>query len=247
MSFAGTITESNGMTMTRLIERIVHTDTPGELRLHDGVSGRHASVAIRRGMVEEVNFGELTGDPALTAISQTMPWTFEFVADEAGARPSHPSMISRSRTRTVLKKAPRAAAAPHMAMAAEPVPAPPPVLAPEPVFTPPAPTLTEIHLRWLAEPKASHCIRFGTAGAEFAGEIHPDDIDYFRGDFEYLRATAAAIAHSVGWGPPTVIAISEPERSTGYGVIEGGFLGIMGGAGTGAEHVIDFPEEARHD
>src|SRR5688572_3502862 len=95
MNFSGTIDESSGMTMTRLIERIVHTDTPGELRLRDETSGRQATVAIRRGMVQDVSFGELSGDPALTAISQVTPWTFEFVGDEAGAVPSHPSMVSR--------------------------------------------------------------------------------------------------------------------------------------------------------
>ena len=56
MNFSGTIDESSGMTMTRLIERIVHTDTPGELRLHDEASGRRATVAIRRGMVRRWMF-----------------------------------------------------------------------------------------------------------------------------------------------------------------------------------------------
>ena len=106
MNFSGIIDETNGMTMTRLIERIVHTDTPGELRLHDEASGRKAMVAIRRGMVEEVHFGDLTGDPALTAIAQVMPWSFEFVGDQAGSVPSHPSMVSRKpRARTVVRKA----------------------------------------------------------------------------------------------------------------------------------------------
>ncbi|HWB05918.1 MAG TPA: hypothetical protein VG796_23050 [Verrucomicrobiales bacterium] len=236
MSFSGTITESNGMTMTRLIERIVHTDTPGELRLHDEPSGRRACVAIRRGMVQEVSFGELTGNPALTAISQVMPWTFEFIADEAGARPAHPSMVSRSpRARAVVKAAPRPAIAP-----AEASPEPPAVADPAP--SAPAPALTEFHRQWLTADSSAHCIRFGTAGEEFAGGIQPDDYDYFRSDFAFLRATAAGIARSLGWDAPAVVAIAEPERSTGYAMIEDGFLGIMAGAGSGVQHVIDFPE-----
>lgn len=239
MSFSGTITESNGMTMTRLIERIVHTDTPGELRLHDELSGRRASVAIRRGMVQEVSFGELTGDPALTAISQVMPWTFEFIADESGARPAHPAMVSRGpRARAVVKASPRPATAP-----VEASPAPPAVVEPAPPVAP-VPALTELHHRWLTADASSHCIRFGTAGEEFAGGIQPDDYDYFRSDFAFLRGTAAGIARSLGWEPPAVIAIAEPERSTGYAMIEGGFLGIMAGAGSGVQHVIDFPEES---
>jgi hypothetical protein len=247
MSFSGTITESNGMTMTRLIERIVHTDTPGELRLLDESSGRRAVVAIRRGMVQEVAFGELKGDPALTAISQAMPWTFEFVADEAGAMPSHPSMISRRpKGRAVLKKStPPRVEEP----AEEPVPSP---LDSEPAAEPEAPPdpaapwtpgLTPAHRQWLTDTGYAHyCIRFGTAGQEFAGAIQAEDYDYFRSDFGFLSATAAAIAQSLGWGSPSVIAISEAERSTGYQVIEGGFLGIMAGAGGGVRHVIDFPE-----
>src|SRR5688572_22497519 len=106
MNFSGTI-EGGGMTMTRLIERIVHSDTPGELRLRDVTSGRAATVAIRRGTVTEVSFGDLAGDAALTAISQVMPWTFEFVADEAGAMPSHPGIVSRKpKARAVIRTAP---------------------------------------------------------------------------------------------------------------------------------------------
>ncbi len=245
MSFSGTITESNGMTMTRLIERIVHTDTPGELRLHDEASGRRATVAIRRGMVEEVSFGDLKGDPALTAVSQVMPWTFEFVADEAGAKPTHPSMVSRGpRARTVVKAAPKPAVVEEAAPVDTSAPAPEIAIPvePEPAVVP-APVLTDAHRQWLADAGSAYCIRFGTAGEDFAGEIHEDDRDYFRSDYEFLRATAAAIARSIGWEVPGVVAISEPERSTGYCAIAGGFLGIIGGAGTGVEHVIGFPEE----
>jgi hypothetical protein len=268
MSFSGTISESTGMTMTRLIERIVHTDTPGELRLHDEASGRRASIAIRRGTVQEVAFGELTGDPALTAISQVMPWTFEFVADEAGALPSHPSMVSRgARTRAVVKAAPRPAdpvaavpepthAEPAEEQVYEPVAA---ILANEPApdFTPPPEpeqplpeplpvpvfALTETHRQWLGDAARAHySIRFGTAGEEFAGAIQADDYDYFRSDFAFLSATSAAIARSLGWDAPSVFAIAEAERATGYCLIDGGFLGIMAGAGGGVQHVIDFPE-----
>jgi hypothetical protein len=56
MNFSGTIDETNGMTTPRLIKRIIHTDTPGELRLHKDASGRKATVAIRHGMAEEVSF-----------------------------------------------------------------------------------------------------------------------------------------------------------------------------------------------
>jgi hypothetical protein len=176
-----------------------------------------------------------------------MPWSFEFVADKAGAKPTHPSMVSRGpRARAVVKAAPKPAVvqeavsvAPPAAEIAAPVEEIPP---PEPAVGL-VPVLTDAHRQWLADPGSAYCIRFGTAGDDFAGEIHEDDRGYFRSDYEFLRATAAAIARSIGWDAPGVVAISEPERSTGYCAIEGGFLGIIGGAGTGVEHVIGFPEE----
>ncbi len=217
MNFSGTIDAGGGMTLTRLIERIVHTDTPGELRLRDEAGTRSATVAIRRGMVQEVTFGELTGDPALTAVSQVMPWTFEFVGDEAGALPSHPGIISRSpKTRAVIRTAP--------------------VLLPAP-----AAGLSESRRAWIAAPDSAYSIRFGTDGEEFAGDVDPDDHDYFRSDCAFLRSTAAGIARSLDWPAPLLFAIAEAERATGYAVIEGGFLGIIGGQGTGVAHVTDFP------
>ena len=296
MNFSGTIDETNGMTMTRLIERIVHTDTPGELRLHDEASGRKATVAIRRGMVEEVAFGDLTGDPALTAISQVMPWTFEFVGDEAGAVPSHPSMVSRRpRSRAVVRAPkPAAAAEPETtpdkpAGAAETVTTDKPTVAEEPAVADEPPmadkaaadgepdrtadaqvtaaagespvseepavpeepptgeapaagiSLSASHREWIASPASDHCIHFGTCGGEFAGGVHEDDHDYFRSDFGFLASIAAGIARSLDLEPPVVMAIAEPERATGYCRLDGGFLGVVGGAGTGVTHVIDFP------
>lgn len=241
MSFSGTIDETNGMTMTRLIERIVHTDTPGELRLHDAASGRRATVAIRRGMVEEVEFGELAGDSALTAISQAMPWTFEFVGDEAGAVPAHPSMVSRRpRGRAVVRAAPKIPLSEELPLGFD---LPEPLAAA--ISTPPVeevPRLSEAHRAWVASHGSEYCIRFGMAGAEFAGEVHEDDHDYFRSDYDFLKSTAASIARSLGVNAPQVIAIAEAERATGYCAVTGGFLGVIGGAGTGVGHVIDFPD-----
>ena len=217
MNFSGALNESSGMTVTRLIERIVHTDTPGELRLHDDASGRRATIAIRRSMVQEVQFGALSGDTALTAISQTTPWSFEFVADEAGAVPAHPGIVStKPRARPVVRTTPVTA-----------------VVSPA-SFPPP-------HLDWLTAPAPEYALRFGANGADFRGEIHEDDRDYFRSDFEFLRATAASIARSLGAEIPRVFAIAEADRATGYTATDAGFLGIMGGAGTGVAHVIDFP------
>ncbi len=217
MNFSGTIDAGGGMTLTRLIERIVHTDTPGELRLHDEDGTRSATVAIRRGMVKEVTFGELTGDPALTALSQVIPWTFEFVSDESGAQPSHPGIISRSpKPRALVRTAP------------VPVPAP-------------TSGLSDAHRAWIAAPDSAYSIRFGTAEEEFAGDVDSDDYDYFRSDYAFLRSTAAGIARSLDWPAPLVFAIAEAERATGYAVTERGFLGIIGGQGTGVSHVTDFP------
>ena len=218
MNFSGTLDESSGMTMTRLIERIVHTDTPGELRLRDDASGRHAVVAIRRGMVTDVNFGDLTGDPALTAISQTAPWTFEFVPDESGAAVAHPGIVSRRpRARAVVKAAPAVSPAPVPAAAEE----------------------QDIN-QWVAE-AAAYTVRFAANPSTFTGEVHEDDHDYFRSDYQFLRSTAAGIARSLGMDAPLVFAIAEDERATGYCVREDGFLGIIGGAGTGVAHVTGFP------
>jgi len=240
MNFSGTIDETSGMTMTRLIERIVHTDTPGELRLHDEASGRRATVAIRRGMVEDVSFGELTGDPALTAISQVMPWTFEFVGDEAGAVPSHPSMVSRRpKARAVVRPAAKPDAISELPLEFD-APAAAPVEVPVSTEEEP-PCLTEAHRAWIAAAGTRYCIPFGAAGNEFAGEVHEDDHAYFRSDYDFLLATAGGIARSLGCDAPQVIAIAEAERATAYCTIPGGFLGMIGGAGTGVSHVIDFP------
>jgi hypothetical protein len=226
MNFSGNLDESGGMTVTRLIERIVHTDTPGELRLHDESSGRRATVAIRRGTVEDVHFGELSGDAALTGISQTMPWKFEFVADESGAMPAHPGIVSRRpRARAIIKPAP-------VAVPMEEAPQP------EPEFT-----FSPAQMHWLASADSAHSIRFGAAGTAFSGPVDPDDHAYFRSDCDYLRSTAARIARSLGLEPPRVFAIAEEERATGYCDIPGGFLGIMAGAGAGVHHVILFPDE----
>jgi len=265
MNFSGTIDEGSGMTMTRLIERFVHTDTPGELRLHDDASGRQATVAIRRGMVAEVSFGDLAGDAALTAISQSMPWTFEFISDEAGAVPAHPGIVSRKpKARAVIRTAVVPAAETEgvsdgemerqrdgeTERATEPAASPsllpsiPPSLLPS---IPPSPlpsvspSLLPSHRAWIAAPDSAHCIRFGTAGGEFAGDVLADDHDYFRSDFAFLRNTAEGIARNLGWLAPTVFAIAEADRATGYAVLENGFLGAIGGAGTGVAHVMDFP------
>jgi hypothetical protein len=37
------------------------------------------------------------------------------------------------------------------------------------------------------------------------------------------------------------MALAEGGRATAYQVIPGGFLGILGGDGTGVIHVMDFP------
>ena len=94
---------------------------------------------------------------------------------------------------------------------------------------------------WVIAPAAEYSIRFGSIGGVFSGDIHEDDHGYFESDFDFLRTTAAAIARSLGAPLPEVLAIAEPERATGYMAIDGGFLGIMGGAGTGVRHVLDFP------
>lgn len=230
MNFSGTI-EGGGMTMTRLIERIVHSDTPGELRLRDEASGRSATVAIRRGAVTEVAFGDLAGDAALTAITQVMPWTFEFVADEAGAMPSHPGIVARKpKARAVIRTAP--------VPVAETEAVRPAYIQPDlDLFLSPS------HRAWIAAPDSAHCIRFAAADREFAGEVLAEDHDYFRSDFAFLRSTAENIARTLGWPAPAVFAIAEADRSTGYEVSGSGFLGAMGGAGTGVAHVIDFPPE----
>lgn len=278
MNFSGTLDETNGMTITRLIERIVHTDTPGELRLHDDASGRKAMVAIRRGMVEEVSYNDLSGDPALTAISQACPWTFEFVADEAGAQPSHPQMISRRpKARAVVKLGPKPvtgpvplaaslnseAAPPAVAVEAASAPASAGVAAAAPTVSSepgkeearieakeeaalvPPPGLTPLHREWIASRDSHHTIHFGMAGTDVAGEIHEDDHDYFRSDFEFLLSTARSIGRAIGEAAaPRIVAIAEPERATGYCPVEGGFLGIIGGAGAGVDYAIDFPPDA---
>ena len=253
MNFSGTIDESSGMTMTRLIERFVHTDTPGELRLHDDGSGRQATVAIRGGMVTEVSFGDLTADAALTAISQAMPWTFEFISDEAGAVPAHPGIVSRKpKARAVIRTAPAGTEGQRadsgnrneveMAEGKQAKPNGETERETEPAATPSnPPSLLPSHRAWIAAPDSAHCIRFGTAGGEFAGDVLADDHDYFRSDFAFLRNTAEGIARNLGWLAPTVFAIAEAERATGYAVLEDGFLGAIGGAGTGVTHVIDFP------
>lgn len=220
MNFSGTLDETSGMTMTRLIERIVHTDTPGELRLHDDGSGRRAVVAIRRGAVAEASFGELTGDPALMAISQAAPWTFEFVPDEAGAAVAHPGIVTRKPLRRAVVKT-----APVPAAATSPVP---------------RPAEEDARAAWLAA-TAPHTVRFAAGPDTFAGDVHAEDHEYFRSDYQFLRATAAWIAQSMGMEAPLVFAITEDERATGYCTRGDGFLGIVGGAGTGVGHVMDFP------
>lgn len=246
MNFSGTIDETSGMTMTRLIERIVHSDTPGELRLHDEASGRRASIAIRRGMVQEVNFGGMTGNPALTAISQVMPWTFEFAGDEPGAVPAHPAMVSRRpRARTVARSAPRpdSPEQPLDFSASDPSPAANEAISqvPQEPAISASNHIPEELRAWITEPGSPHCIRFGSIGEEFAGEVDPDDYEYFRGDYQFLRVTAAGIARSLGCPEPHIMAIAEPERATGYATVPGGFLGIIGGAGAGVNLVTDFP------
>jgi hypothetical protein len=226
MNFSGTLDDSGGMTMTRLIERIVHTDTPGVLRLHDELSGRRATVAIRRGMVTDVSFADLTGDPALTAISQASPWTFEFVPDEAGAAVSHPGIISRKpRGRAVVRTAPVALAS-----------APAPVALSESPSGPAADAVTP----WLAD-VTSYTVRFAAGPGTITGGVEDEDHAYFRSDYQFLRTTAAAVAASLGIDVPRVFAIAEDERATGYCALPDGFLGIISGAGAGVTHVLDFP------
>ena len=109
-----------------------------------------------------------------------------------------------------------------------------------PAFSVP-PSLTESHRTWINAPASAYCIRFGATGGDFAGEVVEEDHDYFRSDFGFLSSTAGSIARSLGWPDPAVFAIVETERSTGYAVTGGGFLGIIGGEGTGVPHVTDFP------
>ncbi len=65
MNFSVTLDGADGMTITRLIGRIVQTDTPGELRLHDGASGSKATVAIHHRMNDPAPFLHTKGVPSL--------------------------------------------------------------------------------------------------------------------------------------------------------------------------------------
>ena len=269
MNFSGSITETNGMTTTRLIERIVEMDRPGRLELKDDPSGRKASIIIRRGMVEDVTFNDQHGDPALAAIGASMPWDFEFHADDAGEvgwsssiRPRAP----RARARAVIRPATPAAGGespsqpelpttqpaqpePEAQPAAAAVPAPAP--APPSVITTPVPTMIRravpedaVFQDWVAS-GAGHCLHFAWTGQNFLGsDIHADDHAYFREDYAYLRSLAARITYSLGAESPNIVAIAENDRATGYRIVSEGFLGALSGAGSTVDLVIGFGESA---
>jgi hypothetical protein len=264
MNFSGTITEANGMTMTRLIERIVAMDRPGKILLHDDASGRKASIVINRGMIEDVEFDGKTGDPALSAIGQTRPWTFEFVTADGEKAESTSSIRPRpimARARTVVKTAPMVAPQAFQ----EPSPTSPPKTAPVKVITTLVPVLADATEKRIAltqsqgpipqprrggyetwiEEGTDHCVRFASIGESFLGEaIHVDDHDYFRDDFRFLFSMASRIGQSLGEGAPETIAIAEDDRATGYCPVDQGFLGAMSGAGGGVDLVNVFPTAA---
>ncbi len=269
MNFSGSITEANGMTTTRLIERIVEMDRPGRIELKDEPSGRKASIVIRRGMIEDVSFNDQHGDPALTAIGQSCPWDFEFIADSGESDIGWSSSIKprapKARARAVVRPAPLAdtgaaaqtspAVTAVAAVAAESkkdtnpsieVPATAP-RAPS-MKTTAIPTMVRldpikheaIFKRW-TEDSEEHRLQFGWTGRKFLGSaIHEDDHAYFRDDFSYLRGMAGKLTQTLSMEAPSIFAISEEERSTGYRVEGEGFLGVLSGEGSGVDQVILF-------
>ena len=248
MSFSGTLDETNGMTMTRLIERLVHADTPGRLLLTDEASGRAAEIRLHDGAVDDVQYGTLFGDEALTAISQVMPWTFAFVPDDDAAVVAHPSMASRSPgVRVKARPAAPRAVQPELPIDPAPdapdTPAAPELPSPEAPAAAPAESVRESDREWANAPAIGPCLRFASLDGALIGQVDADDHEYFRSDLAFLSSTAGRIAAAIDGGPAALMAIAEPDRATAYQIVPGGFLGLMAGAGAGIDAVLEFPED----
>lgn len=94
---------------------------------------------------------------------------------------------------------------------------------------------------WLAGGD-DHFIRFAESGGEWRGSIDSADWEYFRADYNWLAAMGNAVGQSLGFSPALTMAVAEPQRAAGYGTLEDGFVGILGGKGAGVVQVLQFDE-----
>ena len=106
----------------------------------------------------------------------------------------------------------------------------------------PRSTISETNLvEWLAGGD-DHFMRFAESAGTWQGTIDSDDREYFRADYHWLTSMANAVGQSLGFSTPLTMAVAEPQRAAGYGRLEDGFVGVLGGKGASVVQVLQFHE-----
>ncbi len=78
-------------------------------------------------------------------------------------------------------------------------------------------------------------IRFACSSALTLGSIGATEMDYFRSDCASLLERAGLIGDVLGFSPPSLAVIVEPERAAGYRRLADGFAGVY----CGPESTVD--------
>jgi hypothetical protein len=81
----GLIDRDSGMTLNRLLERVMDRSQPGRLILTAPGGDAVATLEIGSDEIKEIHFGEMTGDAALHAIQARGTWAYEYQTQNSAA------------------------------------------------------------------------------------------------------------------------------------------------------------------
>gem|GEM_PF-6266004 len=86
-----------------------------------------------------------------------------------------------------------------------------------------------------------YTVRFSCVAGQTRGNVGAGEWEYFRSDCASAMEWAALIGETLGFSPPRLAAIVEPERAACYRQLAAGFAGAYSGPGSTVDNIIAIP------
>lgn len=177
-----------------------------------------------------------TPEPTPPAPQVTKPVSRLMQAKTGPAPTPAPAKPGQAPTAVVQATAPPATSAPQSKAAAVPAPATPPSPLRRVSSLPTAASLAD----WVADGD-EYALRFVIAGDRCIGNVAESELVYFRADAASLLERASLIGDVLGFSPPSLATLVEPDRAAAYRRLADGFAGLYSGPGSTVDSMISIP------
>ena len=98
----------------------------------------------------------------------------------------------------------------------------------------------ESMVEWV-EAGDDYALRFACSDSLNFGKVEEKEWAYFHSDCASLMERASLIGEVLGFSPPSLAAIVEPERAAGYRRLANGFAGLYCGPGSTVDALLTIP------